>query len=559
MRFPFYFRNLYSNPSNLIEIFKKMSETEKKSQYWMGNDTLPIDIKGLCGNNRKRLMASIKKTISSDDKYNFSGHVIWLKGGEEQPIYCSDVDILFRQETFFHWAFGVTDPGFFGAIDLGSGKSFLFSPKLPEAYATWMGALMTNKQFKEYYSVADCLYDCEMVEFLKEKLEVKKLYFLNGRNVDSGLKTPLKIDEKYLKGLPNVEIDEKILHGVMVECRLIKSDEELRILRYTNKISSEAHCHVMKNIRVGRYEYEMESEFLHYCYSKGGMRFVSYTCICGTGTNGSILHYGHSGKPNSKLIKNNDMCLFDMGGEYYRYASDITTSFPANGKFTEKQKNIYLAVLEANRQVFKVAKPGMEWSKLHCLADAIQLRHLFRLGLVKKTKNHLPIKKTNEGECTTVDGLPYGSDPYEMDKENEEENSIISDMVKKRIGGIFMPHGLGHLMGLDVHDVGGYKNHNDEKRSTERGLKSLRLNRPLEKGMVLTIEPGIYFIEHLLKEAEMDEELKEYLNFDKINEYRSFGGIRIEDNVYINYNGNELLTKVPRTIDEIEEMMKREE
>ncbi|VDO51417.1 unnamed protein product [Onchocerca flexuosa] len=156
----------------------------------------------------------------------------------------------------------------------------------------------------------------------------------------------------------------------MAELRVFKTDQELNVLRYVCEISSEAHKAVMKAVKPGMYEYQLErfiehendnghfSVFRHHCYYHGGCRHLAYTCIASSGCNSSILHYGHENAPNSKEIIDGDLCLFDMGPEYNCYASDITTTFPCNGKFTEKQKIIYNAVLAANTEVFKTAKPG---------------------------------------------------------------------------------------------------------------------------------------------------------------------------------------------------------
>lgn len=241
---------------------------------------------------------------------------------------------------------------------------------------------------------------------------------------------------------------------------------------------------------------------------------MSYTCICGTGHNGSILHYGHAGAPNDKLIQDGDMCLLDMGGEYYCYTSDITCSYPANGVFTEDQKLIYNAVLKANRAVLASCKPGVSWSEMHQLAERVILQELSVMGVLQ------------------------GS---------------IEDMMAVRMGARFMPHGLGHLLGLDVHDVGGYpKGH---ERIEQPGLKSLRTVRKLEQGMVLTIEPGIYFIEHLIQETLKNPEQAKFLVLDQIQRFRGFGGVRIEDDIAITADGVELLTCVPRTVEEIEALM----
>nr|CAD7572387.1 unnamed protein product [Timema californicum] len=298
--------------------------------------------------------------------------------------------------------------------------------------------------------------------------------------------------------------------------RLIKTPLEIDVLRYANKISSDAHIQVMRKIRPGMMEYQCESVFLNYCYTVGGCRHVAYTCICGSGDNGSILHYGHAGAPNNKPINHGDMCLFDMGASYCGYASDITCSFPANGKFTPDQRNIYNAVLNANTAVMEAVKPGVSWVEMHKLSNKVMLEELRSHGVL-------------QGD--------------------------VKEMLKAGLAAVFQPHGLGHLMGLDVHDVGGYLAGAPE-RPTEPGLSKLRTARVLEEGMVLTIEPGCYFIDSQLDAALADPVQSKFLVREEIERLRNFGGVRIEDDILVTATGCENLTKVPRKIEEIENVMK---
>uniref|UniRef100_A0A3P8VQQ7 Xaa-Pro dipeptidase n=1 Tax=Cynoglossus semilaevis TaxID=244447 RepID=A0A3P8VQQ7_CYNSE len=430
--------------------------------YWLGNDTL-------------RVSAALFALPKS---------VVVLQGGEQKQRYCTDTDLLFRQESFFHWSFGVTEPDCYGAIEVDSGKSILFVPKLPESYATWMG------EFLSFF------FYCNVVTFVF-------LFLQRGQNTDSGS----ICHEASFEGISGC-------FSVRPCSRLLKTDMELEVLRYTNRISSEAHKVVMKQVKPGNREYEMESLFQHYCYTKGGMRHTSYTCICGTGNNSSVLHYGHAGAPNDKVINDGDMCLFDMGGEYYCYSSDITCSFPANGKFTANQRAIYEAVLKSSRTVMTAIKPGVKWTDMHRLADRVHLEELLKIGIVK------------------------GS---------------VDDMMKVHLGSVFMPHGLGHLLGIDVHDVGGYPE--GTERIPEPGLRSLRMGRLVQERMVLTVEPGIYFINHLLDKALADPTQSCFINSQVLARFRGFGGVRIEDDIAVTGTGVELLTCVPRTVEEIEAFM----
>ncbi|CAN9506797.1 unnamed protein product [Ophioblennius macclurei] len=471
--------------------------------YWLGNDTLRVSA-ALFAENRGRLCQGLKAKDGVAPK-----SVVVLQGGEQKQRYCTDTDQLFRQESFFHWAFGVTEADCYGAIDVDSGKSILFVPKLPESYATWMGEIFPKEHFKGKYAVDEVQYTCDIADVLAN-LNPAVLLTLRGQNTDSGSTSR----EASFEGISRFQVNNTLLHPVIVECRLLKTDMELEVLRYTNRVSSDAHKMIMKHVKPGQKEYEMESLFQHYCYTKGGMRHTSYTCICGTGNNSSVLHYGHAGAPNDKTIVDGDMCLFDMGGEYYCYSSDITCSFPANGKFTPDQRAIYEAVLKSSRAVMAAIKPGVKWTDMHRLADRVHLEEMVKIGIL---------------------------------------SGNVEDMLKIHLGSVFMPHGLGHLLGIDVHDVGGYPE--GVNRINEPGLKSLRMGRLVQERMVLTVEPGIYFINHLLDQALANPAQSCFINNQELARFRGFGGVRIEDDIAVTATGIELLTCVPRTVEEIEAFM----
>uniref|UniRef100_A0A182M1T8 Peptidase M24 domain-containing protein n=1 Tax=Anopheles culicifacies TaxID=139723 RepID=A0A182M1T8_9DIPT len=299
-----------------------------------------------------------------------------------------------------------------------------------------------------------------------------------------------------------------ILDEDLGAARVIKSPAEIEVLRYVARVSSDAHKAVMKFMKPGVHEYQAEAEFLRHSYAVGGCRHVSYTCICGAGTNSAILHYGHAGSPNDCAVQDGDMCLFDMGANYGGYAADITCSFPANGKFTEDQKLVYNAVLAARDAVCGAAREGVSWIDMHLLANRVMLEEL------------------RKGQLLQGD---------------------VDEMMEAGLNAIFQPHGLGHFLGLDVHDVGGYLPGCPE-RSTKAGVNRLRTARTLKAGMYLTIEPGCYFIEPLLNKAHSDPSLSKFLVKENLDRFRNFGGVRIEDDVLITKTGIENFTFVPRTI-----------
>ena len=286
-----------------------------------------------------------------------------------------------------------------------------------------------------------------------------------------------------------------------------------------------AHVEVMRACKPGMMEYQLESLFQHHTYTHGGCRHMSYTCICACGPNANVLHYGHAGRPNSRLLTSTDIALLDMGAEYHCYASDITCSFPVSGSFSDDQRSIYESVLAAQVNILKELKPGVSWTDMHREAERTILKGLIKCGI-----------------------LTVGDDGQDVDK-------VVEEMLDADLGAIFMPHGMGHLIGIDTHDVGGYAA-GTPARSTRPGLKKLRTARVMEEGMVLTVEPGCYFIDPLLDMALANEKQMIYFNTDRLKDFRGFGGVRLEDDVRITADGCENLTVCPRAVDEVLDVMK---
>ena len=302
-----------------------------------------------------------------------------------------------------------------------------------------------------------CRYVDELAEFMAGAAP-GVVYTMRGKNDDSGNYAK----EATFDGIEGYRVDNGRLYPEVVECRVIKSAEEIKLMRHINHITSDAHMAVMARCKPGMKEFQLESLFQHWSYFRGGCRHSSYTNICGCGVNSAVLHYGHAGAPNQRTIEETDMSLMDMGGEYHCYTSDVTCSFPANGTFSPDQKAIYEAVLAAQFAVMDAMKPGVSYIDMHTLANRTICEHLSRATL----------------------GLLVGD---------------IEALMDANMGAVFMPHGLGHLMGLDTHDVGGRPQAyvqseavSEENRAllTKAGYKSLRMVRALEEGMVLTVEPG---------------------------------------------------------------------
>ena len=465
--------------------------------------------------NRKKYISKLKQYVSDLQQDG----IIFLKGGEELFKYDNDDDYhYFIQESNFYYLTGVREPGYYAAIiiDEDDPKLSLFVPTPDER----------TKIFLHVETLEDIekKYNCSAYELVKmqdeiNKLNPSKIYVLNGVNSDSDKKVLSAAD--FLFTPPYSSLNERIDNNILIyECladsRVCKSEEEIELLKYINEKTVEAHKKTMKNIKNCKIERDVENTFFRSIRFSLYSRNHPYEHICGCGPNASTLHY----LDNDCELEQGKLILMDMGGKCAGYVSDVTSTVPINGKFSEKQKDIYNIVLDANLAVRNNAKIGVSWLELHKLAERKILEGLKNLGMLK---------------------------------------GDVDDMLNKRVCYYFMPHGLGHLMGIDVHDAGGYLSFTPE-RSKEKGLNCLRTARILEKNMVLSDEPGIYFIRFLLEQGYNDETVKDFFDKDKIENYiDEVGGVRIEDDILINEDGCELLTVgLPRTIEEIEEWMKDE-
>lgn len=264
------------------------------------------------------------------------------------------------------------------------------------------------------------------------------------------------------------------------EMRLFKSEEELAVMRRAGEISALAHTRAMEKCRAGMYEYHLEGE-IHHEFNRHGARYPAYNTIVGSGENGCILHYTE----NESVLRDGDLVLIDAGCEYQGYAGDITRTFPVSGKFSPAQRAVYDIVLESLETSLTLFRPGTSIQDVTGEVVRIMVSGLVKLGIL-----------------------------------HGEVEQLIADNAHRQ----FFMHGLGHWLGLDVHDVGAY--------GADR-------SRPLEPGMVITVEPGLY----IAPDADVPAE------------YRGIG-IRIEDNILITEAGNENLTaSVVKHADEIEALM----
>ena len=359
---------------------------------------------------RARVFAAAKAQLGAP-----AGSVLLLAGGTsvDFDLYDSDVSKCdFRQEAFFLYLFGLNEPDCFGLLDIDREEAILFVPEVTDDSQRWNGTRRPLEYYSDRYGVQATFLNTDLHATM-QKRGVKQLYTLFGENLDSGATTRTV---PVFDGIKEYAQDTSKLHPLLVELRVLKTPREIEVLRLSNLVSSQAHVYVMRHIQAGMSEMQLEALYKAWCHFHGGSRHCAYTCICGSGENGAILHYGHAARPNERILQDGDSCVLDMGAEFQGYATDITRSYPVNGKFTPDQRLVHDAVYEAQRAVIAAMKPGVYWPDMHRLAERVILAHLIKAGLLK--------------------------------------GGSVQDMEAAFVASVFMPHGLGHMLGLNVHDVG---------------------------------------------------------------------------------------------------------
>ncbi len=435
--------------------------------------------------HRKKLL-----TLFKDDKDS----VLYLKGGTVSHRYDTDFEYPFRQESNFLYLTGVDEPDMSAVLHAGSGEYVLVIPRRDAKFAVWMGYVRSTDEYSDLYGPDRVIYDDELSDWLKKQAPAK-VHCLPGSEKDIR-QFGLDPDIGYLK-------------DALAWCRVIKSEGEIACLKTAAAAANQAHLEVMQAVYAGAFEYEMKAVFDSHVVRHGQIH-APYSGIFASGPGSAILHY--TGK--HRRLGDGELFLVDAGSEHNGYASDITRTYPVNGRFTALQAELYDIVLNALTTALNLVRPGNKMEDVHLAAARAIITGLRDTGLVK--------------------GNP-------------------DELMEKNVFALFFPHGLGHFLGLDTHDVGGYP------KGTEKidrpGLRFLRARRIFEPGMVLTIEPGLYFIPALLEPALSEKEVSGHLNAKRLRDLFDFGGIRIEDNVVVREDGHENLTTVPKIRQEIEMVM----
>jgi len=442
-------------------------------------------------------------------KSQFDSGILLFLGNEESSMNYLDNTYRYRQDSSFLYYFGLDYPGLVGIIDLDDDKDYIFGDDLTIDHIVWMGSQPTIAERSEKAGIENTGSMSKMLDLLQSaKQKSRTIHFLPAYRPEHQIKLYNWLEIPLNETNKHASTDLIVAVG---EQRNIKSAEEIDQLEQVVSVTTDMHHAAMRFAKPGMKEYEVAAKVHEVAQAAGGD--ISFPIIATI--NGQTLHNHYHGN----TINEGDLFLLDAGAENeLSYAGDMSSTFPVSAKFTERQKEIYEIALKAHNEAIEAIKPGVNFKEIHFTAARTIFDGLKDLGFTKG---------------------------------NTEE------AVQAGAHALFFPCGTGHLMGLDVHDMENlgekYVGYAGQAKSTLFGLKSLRLGRELKPGYVVTVEPGIYFIPELIDLWKSQNKFTEFINYNKVEEYKGFGGTRNEEDILITDDGYKILGKpLAKSIDNVE-------
>lgn len=436
--------------------------------------------------------------------------LILLLGNEESPMNYADNQYPFRQDSSFLYFLGLDCPGLAAVIDVDQGSECVFGDDLTVDDIIWTGPQPLLAEKCQRIGISETAMLDQLPAILtKAAQQGRKIHFLPQYRPENILKIQqwLGISPRAIQD----HVSEALIRATVAQ-RSIKTEDEIKQIEVALDISYKMQTIAMRMSRPGVYERQIAAAMEEIVLSHSGR--LSFPTIFSI--HGETLHNHYHGN----IMKAGDIAVNDSGAESaLHYASDITRTIPIGGRFSQRQKEIYTIVFDAQEKAIEAVRAGVEFRNIHRLASEVLVSGLKDLGLVK---------------------------------------GDVAEAVQAGVHALFFQCGLGHMMGLDVHDMEGlgedYVGYTDTiKRNHEFGWRSLRLGKALEPGFVITVEPGLYFIPELINRWKAEQKNAQYINYDVVEKYRDFGGIRIEDDVLVTEQACRVLGKpIPKTIHEVE-------
>jgi len=443
-------------------------------------------------------------------KNQINAGLILIMGNRESPMNYTDNTYHFRQDSNYLYYFGLDRAGVAAVIDVDNDQDIIIGEEITIDDIIWAGSQPTLSALAERVGVNHIASFEKLEDMLSNaKAAGKPIHFLPPYRHDNiiDLSQWLGISPAQVKKRASVDLIKAV-----VQQRSYKTPEEIIEMEKAVNTTREMHVTAMRLAKAGMTEAQVTG--MVQAVAVGGGGNLSYPVILTV--NGHVLHNHYHGN----VLQNGQMVLGDFGAEnHMRYAGDITRTFPVAAQFTTQQKEIYELVLQAENESIAALRPGISYQDIHLAAAKLMANGLKDLGIMK---------------------------------------GDIDEAVAEGAHALFFPHGLGHMIGLDVHDMEDlgedYVGYNDTIiRNPQFGIRSLRLGRALEPGFVLTVEPGLYFIPELIDQWQKEKKYEAFINYEALGAYRNFTGVRIEDNVLITNEGHQGLGKpIPKTIAEVE-------
>ncbi|KAH8674319.1 peptidase M24, structural domain-containing protein [Xylariales sp. PMI_506] len=434
-----------------------------------------------------------------------AGGYLYVEGRADGLLEDCDEPLPFRQRRAFMYLTGVDAADCYLVYDIAADHSTLFIPPVDPESVMWAGLPLSPEEALAKYDVDAVLPSTELNATLAH---------LGSNSGGGSNSTVYAIADRVADHVTFLEFDNKDLTTLVEavdECRVVKDEYEIALIRHANIISGAAHRAVLENVRTSANEFELEGVFLGECARRGAKK-QAYPSIVASGRAAATLHYVHNDKDLYPGGTAKDLLLLDAGAEWLNYASDITRTFPISGKFTKKSRAIYDIVLKMQLDCIAMLKEGVSWDECHLLAHRVAIEGLLSLGILK-------------------------GDPEAI--------------LAARTSAAFLPHGLGHYLGMDTHDTGGHPNYSDP----DPLFRYLRVRRNLPTGSVITVEPGIYFCEYIIRPYLKDPKHAQFIDEKVLDEYWDVGGVRIEDNLLITKDGSENLTDAVKDPEELEKII----
>ena len=440
-------------------------------------------------------------------KKNVGSGVLLFLGNDDMGLNYEDNAFRYRQDSSFLYYFGISQAGLAAIIDIDEDKEIIFGDEMSIDFIVWAGILPTLQEKAAEVGIADTRPYLQVVDYLKNaQKKGQQIHYLPPYRPEHKLKLM-----DWLGIVPSAQEGSIPFIRAIVKQRNIKSAEEIAEIEKACDVTAYMHIAAIKCLHPGMHEYDIAAEIehvaaLHNCE----LSFPTIATI-----NGQTLHNHYHGN----LVKSGDLFLIDAGAELESgYCGDMSSTFPADKKFTQKQKDVYIIQNAMHLESVKALRPGIPYMEVYDLSAKVMVEGMKDLGLMKGNAD---------------------------------------DAVREGAHALFYPHGLGHMMGLDVHDMENlgevWVGYDGQPKSTQFGRKSQRLAIPLQPGFVHTVEPGIYFIPELIDMWRKEKKFTDFINYDKVEEYRHFGGIRNEEDYLITENGARRLgKKIPLTPDEVE-------